>query len=97
MDFDAVAKKLGGEFAKEWIFMPVDEYGQFTDQVPDFQGMQVMQANKPIIEHLKANGKLVKAESINHSYPHCRRCKTPLIYKAMSSWFIKEKEMNSQT
>ena len=77
--------------------MPVDEYGTFTDLVPDFAGMKVMESNKAIIEQLKSAGKLVKAESINHSYPHCRRCKTPLIYKAMSSRFIKEKEMNAQT
>ena len=77
--------------------MPVDEYGTFTDLVPDFAGMKVMDSNKAIIEQLKSGGKLVKAESINHSYPHCRRCKTPLIYKAMSSRFIKEKEMNAQT
>ena len=97
VDFGAVAEKLGWEFAKDWIFMPVDEYGTFTDLVPEFAGMKVMDANKPIIEYLKSVQKLVKAESINHSYPHCRRCKTPLIYKAMSSRFIKEKEMNTQT
>ena len=97
VDFGAVAEKLGWEFAKDWIFMPVDEYGTFTDLVPKFAGMKVMDANKPIIEYLKSVQKLVKAESINHSYPHCRRCKTPLIYKAMSSRFIKEKEMNAQT
>lgn len=77
--------------------MPVDEYGCFTDEVPDYQGMKVMESNKPITEHLKANQKIVKTESLVHSYPHCRRCKTPLIYKAMSSRFIKEKEMNAQT
>ena len=97
VDFWAVAEKLGWEFARDWIFMPVDEYGTFTDLVPDFAGMKVMDSNKAIIEQLKSAGKLVKAESINHSYPHCRRCKTPLIYKAMSSRFIKEKEMNAQT
>ena len=77
--------------------MPVDEYGCFTSEVPDYQGMKVMESNKPITEHLKAAQKIVKTESLVHSYPHCRRCKTPLIYKAMSSRFIKEKEMNAQT
>ena len=96
-DFNAVANLLGGESSKEWLFMPVDEYGCFTDEVPDYQGMKVMESNKPITEHLKANQKIVKTESLVHSYPHCRRCKTPLIYKAMSSRFIKEKEMNAQT
>lgn len=96
-DFNAVANLLGGESSKEWLFMPVDEYGCFTNEVPDYQGMKVMESNKPITEHLKANQKIVKTESLVHSYPHCRRCKTPLIYKAMSSRFIKEKEMNAQT
>ena len=96
-DFNAVANLLGGESSKEWLFMPVDEYGCFTSEVPDYQGMKVMESNKPITEHLKANQKIVKTESLVHSYPHCRRCKTPLIYKAMSSRFIKEKEMNAQT
>ena len=96
-DFNAVANLLGGENSKEWLFMPVDEYGCFTSEVPDYQGMKVMESNKPITEHLKANQKIVKTESLVHSYPHCRRCKTPLIYKAMSSRFIKEKEMNAQT
>ena len=96
-DFNAVANLLGGETSKEWLFMPVDEYGCFTNEVPDYQGVKVMESNKPITEHLKAAQKIVKTESLVHSYPHCRRCKTPLIYKAMSSRFIKEKEMNAQT
>ena len=96
-DFNAVANLLGGESSKEWLFMPVDEYGCFTSEAPDYQGMKVMESNKPITEHLKAAQKIVKTESLVHSYPHCRRCKTPLIYKAMSSRFIKEKEMNAQT
>ena len=96
-DFNVVANLLGGESSKEWLFMPVDEYGCFTSEVPDYQGMKVMESNKPITEHLKAAQKIVKTESLVHSYPHCRRCKTPLIYKAMSSRFIKEKEMNAQT
>lgn len=77
--------------------MPVDEYGCFDEQVPDYQGMKVFDANKLVMDELKARKVTVKAESINHSYPHCWRCHTPLIYKAMSSRFIKEKEMNAQT
>lgn len=96
-DFNVVANLLGGESSKKWLFMPVDEYGCFTSEAPDYQGMKVMESNKPITEHLKAAQKIVKTESLVHSYPHCRRCKTPLIYKAMSSRFIKEKEMNAQT
>lgn len=96
-DFNLVAQKLGSEHALEWIFMPVDQYGCFDEQVSDFTGTKVMESNKLIIDHLKTLNKIVKIDSLTHSYPHCRRCKTPLIYKAMSSWFIKEQEMNSQT
>ena len=97
IDFMAVAELLGEQHALEWLFMPVDEYGCFDGQVPDYQGMKVFDANKLVIDELKARKVTVKAESITHSYPHCRRCHSPLIYKAMSSWFIKEKEMNAQT
>ena len=97
IDFMAVAELLGEQHALEWLFMPVDEYGCFDEQVPDYQGMKVFDANKLVMDELKARKVTVKAESITHSYPHCRRCHSPLIYKAMSSWFIKEKEMNAQT
>ncbi|MBO7095148.1 class I tRNA ligase family protein [bacterium] len=50
-----------------------------------------------MIDRLKAEKKLIKSESITHSYPHCRRCHTPLLQKAMSSWFIKEQQMNVAT
>lgn len=97
IDFMVVAELLGEQYALEWLFMPVDEYGCFDEQVPDYQGMKVFDANKLVMDELKVRKVTVKAESIIHSYPHCRRCHSPLIYKAMSSWFIKEKEMNAQT
>jgi isoleucyl-tRNA synthetase len=50
--------------------------------------MQVFEANDKIIEDLKKRNLVVKVESITHSYPHCRRCDTPLIYRAIDSWFI---------
>jgi isoleucyl-tRNA synthetase len=56
-----------------------------------------LKVNKDIIDRLKAERKLIKSESITHSYHHCWRCHTPLISKAMSSWFIKEQQMNAQT
>jgi isoleucyl-tRNA synthetase len=77
--------------------MPVDDYGCFDEQVPDYQGMKVFDVNKPVMDLLKEKKITVKAESIKHSYPHCWRCHSPLIYKAMSSWFIKEKEMNAES
>jgi isoleucyl-tRNA synthetase len=77
--------------------MPVNEYGEFDEQVYDYTGESVLNINKTIIERLKEERKLIKSESITHSYPHCRRCHTPLISKAMSSRFIKEQEMNAST
>ena len=67
---------------------PVDEKGAFTAEVPPYAGMQVFDANKEIIRDLKARGVIVRHDSYVHSYPHCWRTDTPLIYKAVSSWFV---------
>ncbi len=71
------------------VICPVDEAGKFTAEVPDYEGRQVFETNEPIIQWLKANGLLVKKEQYTHSYPFCWRTDMPLIYKAMSSWFVK--------
>ena len=71
------------------IVCPVDEAGKFTSEVPDYEGKQVFETNEPIMTWLKTNGLLVKKEQYTHSYPFCWRTDTPLIYKAMSSWFVK--------
>ncbi|HOX92114.1 MAG TPA: class I tRNA ligase family protein, partial [Spirochaetales bacterium] len=68
---------------------PVDGECKFTPEVSDYQGIFVKDADKPIIERLKAEGKLVKREQYLHAYPHCWRCSSPLIYRAISSWFVK--------
>ncbi len=68
--------------------LTVDDRAQFTSVVPQFAGLQVFEANRPIITELKRRGVLVREESYVHSYPHCWRCRTPLIYKAVSSWFV---------
>ena len=68
---------------------PVDAECRFTDEVPDYKGVFVKDADKAIMERLKAEGKLVKREQILHAYPHCWRCGSPLIYRAVSSWFVK--------
>ncbi len=70
------------------VVCPVDSKGQFTDEVPDFKGIQVFEANKPIIKLIKDKGQLIKQEMYTHSYPHCWRTGTPLIYKITSSWFV---------
>ncbi len=71
------------------VVCPVDEAGKFTNEVSDYAGMQVFETNEPIMQWLKTNGLLVKKEQYTHSYPFCWRTDTPLMYKAMSSWFVK--------
>lgn len=71
------------------VVCPVDEAGKFTAEVSDYAGKQVFEANEPVMQWLKQNGLLVKKEQYTHSYPFCWRTDTPLIYKAMSSWFVK--------
>ncbi|MFT5443735.1 MAG: isoleucyl-tRNA synthetase, partial [Myxococcota bacterium] len=71
------------------IVCPVDDAGCFTKQVPDWVGLQVFDANKPIIRDLKERGAVVKHETYLHNYPHCWRTDEPLIYKALDSWYVK--------
>src|SRR2546423_1811405 len=66
----------------------VDDHTKFTALVPDYEGLQVFEANKPVIRDLREAGVVVRLDSYNHSYPHCWRCDTPLVYKAVSSWFV---------
>jgi isoleucyl-tRNA synthetase len=67
----------------------VDDRARFTSLVQPYQGMQVFEANKPIMRDLKErDGIVFRHEGYTHSYPHCWRCDTPLVYKAVSSWFV---------
>jgi isoleucyl-tRNA synthetase len=68
--------------------LTVDEQARFTAVVPDFEGQHVFDANAPITAKLRAQGALVRSQTYTHSYPHCWRCRNPLIYKAVSSWFV---------
>ncbi|HHS49120.1 MAG TPA: isoleucine--tRNA ligase, partial [Desulfurella acetivorans] len=70
------------------VYSPVDEDGRFTQDVEYFAGEHVFKANPKIIELLKQKGMLLKEEEIVHSYPHCWRCKKPVIFKATKQWFI---------
>ena len=70
------------------VVCPVDDAGKFTAEVPDWQGVQVFDANTPIIRALRAAGRVVREESYVHNYPHCWRTDTPLIYKALDSWYV---------
>ncbi|MFZ2150821.1 MAG: class I tRNA ligase family protein [Candidatus Absconditicoccaceae bacterium] len=96
-DFDAVANILPREDSKNRLFMPVNDFGEFTDQVDDYQGKSVFDVNKEVIARLKEEKKLIGQRSYAHSYPHCWRCETPLISKAITSRFIKEQELTKIT
>jgi len=70
------------------VVCPVDDEGKFTAEVPDYQGREVKEADGDIIKRLKAEGKLIHRSTLVHSYPHCWRCDKPLIYRAISTWFV---------
>lgn len=67
---------------------PVDDDGMFTSEVPPYHGQRVKETDKEIISDLKKSGRLFKQETITHSYPFCYRTDSPLIYRAVSSWFV---------
>jgi isoleucyl-tRNA synthetase len=70
------------------ILAPVDDAGRFTEAVPDFAGQHVFKANPRIVERLQENGRLLGQGVLNHSYPHCWRCKSPVIFRATEQWFV---------
>jgi isoleucyl-tRNA synthetase len=69
-------------------YVSVNERGEFISLIAPYEGQHVFEANKPITQDLKAKNRLLRQASYDHSYPHCYRCKNPLIYKAVSSWFV---------
>ena len=71
------------------VVCPIDSECCFTDEVADYEGRAVKDADRDIIRQLKREGKLVHQATYQHSYPHCWRCETPLIYRAVSTWFVK--------
>lgn len=77
------------------VVCPVDAVGRFVSPVSDFLGMYVKDADKHIMAHLKANGRLIQSGQVKHSYPFCWRSDTPLLYKAVPSWFIRVEQMSS--
>lgn len=78
-----VCKQNGIDFIS-----PVNEVGRFNNEVKDFAGQYIFDANKEIISFLKKEGKVVKIERKEHDYPFCHRCDTPLFYKAMPAVFV---------
>jgi isoleucyl-tRNA synthetase len=70
------------------VLAPVDDTGRFTQAVPEFAGQHVLKANPAIIERLRAKGLLLGHGTLTHSYPHCWRCKSPVIFRATKQWFV---------
>ena len=70
------------------ILVPVNNAGRFTDEFPEFEGQPVLEANSGIVEVLKTKGVLIGEKKLEHSYPHCWRCKQPVIFRATHQWFV---------
>lgn len=70
------------------IYSPVDGQGKFVEEVEHFAGMNVFDANAKIIQYMQEQGCLMASEKIEHQYPHCWRCKNPVIFRATAQWFI---------
>jgi isoleucyl-tRNA synthetase len=79
--------EIGQKYGLETL-APVDDAGVFTAEAGPFAGQFVFKANKPIVEHLRKTGALAASLDVKHSYPHCWRCKNPIIFRAMEQWFI---------
>lgn len=69
------------------ILAPVDEHGVFTEEAEQYAGIKITDGNKQIVEDLEAVGALLKLDFVSHSYPHCWRCKDPVIFRATDQWF----------
>ncbi len=78
---------IGKQYGLE-IYCPVDNGGLFTEDVEHFAGQQVFQSNRNIVEFLDKNGLLLYTENYEHRYPHCWRCKNPVIFRATPQWFV---------
>jgi isoleucyl-tRNA synthetase len=70
------------------IYAPVDAQGRFTAEVEDYAGERVFDADAAIVARLRESGRLLKGEQLVHSYPHCWRCKNPVIFRATDQWFV---------
>src|SRR5690606_27623899 len=78
------------------MVMPVSLHGIFDERVTDFAGQFVKDADKGIVAKLKAEGKVVDQDTLVHPYPHCYRTDQPLLYRAISTWFMKVEPMREQ-
>ncbi|MBP1684090.1 MAG: Isoleucyl-tRNA synthetase [Deltaproteobacteria bacterium] len=71
------------------VLTPVDAAGRFTAEAGAYAGRPVFEANDAIVDELRTHGALVQVEQLQHSYPHCWRCKSPLIFRATEQWFLR--------
>lgn len=81
------------------VFSPLDSKGVWTEAVKDkdLEGVPYYKGNSIVIEKLQKCGALLAQQDINHSYPHCWRCKNPVIYRATPQWFVKVDKFREQT
>ncbi|KAI6654163.1 Isoleucine--tRNA ligase, cytoplasmic [Oopsacas minuta] len=77
----------------EGVVCPVDESGLFTLEITEYAGVYVKDADKKIIKQLNTEGRLIQNSSVKHNYPFCWRSETPLLYKAVPSWFIRVQDI----
>ena len=89
-DYLLAMKYNAGQVLEEplQVLVPVDDYGRFTDEVQEFAGQHVFKADPAIVEELKKRDLLLGHGSLIHSYPHCWRCKKPVIFRATQQWFV---------
>ncbi|HMO79684.1 MAG TPA: isoleucine--tRNA ligase [Pyrinomonadaceae bacterium] len=78
---------IGKQYGLE-IYNPVDSAGRFIAEVEHFGGMNIFEANPKIVEFLRERGMLLHSEKYQHRYPHCWRCKNPVVFRATPQWFI---------
>ena len=88
--------EVGVKYGVE-VFSPLDSKGVWTNQVPELEGVPYYKGEETIIAKLNEVGALVKSQEISHSYPHCWRCKKPVIYRATPQWFVKVEKFKKET
>jgi isoleucyl-tRNA synthetase len=86
---------IGKEYGLE-IYCPVDNAGNFFLDIEHFGGENIFEANPKIVEFLRDNGSLLYSENYQHRYPHCWRCKNPVVFRATPQWFISMDEVNGK-
>jgi isoleucyl-tRNA synthetase len=87
---------IGKEYGLE-VYCPVDSAGRFTSEVEHFAGEDIFKANPKIVELLRERGALLFSENYEHRYPHCWRCKNPVIFRATPQWFISMDDLGEKS